>query len=229
MMYYPGDMTGSLDVRDNMRKNEVCAFRWLLDFLWESSVQCFLLYSLDNLKNASNESPKKFLDMWKRILFRKFKFAKYNGEVYIYNERQVLELNRQHHRSKVNRGNAKKGAEKRQKGAPDKKFKAFHPHPFKDSPYFERQKFIAELNKDEYYSKIDAELYYESVMQWSIKNKPDPMSADWIAVAKSFVLSDAKKQAVSFQKGLDTDNQRQITRRLKTVAKSLQKKDFIIP
>lgn len=64
-----------------------------------------------------------------------------------------------------------------------------HPHMFRDSEFFDIEKFKEKFAADKEYSKCDLIYYYNRVLNWS--NGKNATRADWIATARNFMLGDA--------------------------------------
>jgi len=75
---------------------------------------------------------------------------------------------------------------------------------FRESEYFDKQKFIAEFNSHNDYKDIDGEFYYEAVRNWAENGE---LRVNWISVARTFVQNDKRKNQIQFKNG--TTQQRQ--------------------
>ncbi len=186
---YPSAFTGSLDCQ-MMSLAEFACYNWILYYAWESDIQCFLEYDLKRLIGACQQklTPKKFLRHWEHLLQTKFKFAKHGGVIYIYNQRQFDELMKQKVQQKKGSSGGKTRVENL-KHADEKK----RLHTFDKSPYFKRERFMAELKSDPHFTDVDHEHYYQVVINWTKQKNPAPKNADWIAFSKSIILNNIKK------------------------------------
>ena len=224
--FYPNDIMSSADVQKIMDHTEHSVYRFLLDYCWLADIRCFLPYNLQYLAKLVSVTPYRFLKMWEHVLGKKFRFAKHNGEFFIYNPRLLKEWHRQQERKK----SGKKGGEKRvqnlSKPHPHKAKSQPHVknHPFDKSPIYEKEKFLAALIADKDFKDIDAGHYYLRVKTWSAKSVKGKhhVSNDWLLVAKTFILNDAKDNKLKLKSEMSEDKKLKYTQRLGKVSLHLQ-------
>ncbi len=70
-------------------------------------------------------------------------------------------------------------------------------HLFINSEYFDLQKFIIAIDKNEKYLPFDCEYYHECLINWSAEGK---MKKDWIATARTWMLRDVKDSKPKLKK-----------------------------
>lgn len=76
-------------------------------------------------------------------------------------------------------------------------------HLFSESPFFNKEKFIAAFDETDYVN-CDLNYYYERVRNWGASSGKRKM--DWIAVARNFMLGDAADKTLKLKHGASIGN-----------------------
>ncbi len=226
--FYPGAFLSSEDFSHVMTHLERSCYFLLLLNAWEQPIKCFLSYDLFRFTIRCQITPRRFLKIWERILSTKFMFAKHGGQVYIYNYRLFVEfikqfLNQEKGRKGGEATQKKESAEGRRTGDGVKTSPAPRPsspaklHPFNQSPYFDKNKFIAEMKKDPDFAELNLTHYHKRLEVWSNKGGT---CIDWIAMAGTFIMNDAKDGKVKTNKGVTTGEKQKIEKGLSKIHKS---------
>ena len=77
-------------------------------------------------------------------------------------------------------------------------------HLFSESPYYEDFELFESKFKGTKYEFCDLEFYFESVKNWS--DAGGNKKVDWIATARSFMLSDLRNNKLKMKKGVYVTN-----------------------
>lgn len=104
---------------------------------------------------------------------------------------------------KESKGNESKGNEKKVKERKEDKPPAATKILFRDSTFFDLEKFKTEFVETKY-AIYNLEFYYEKVLNWS--NSGSNKKIDWIATARNFMLGDAEKGKAVLQNQNITQN-----------------------
>ena len=77
-------------------------------------------------------------------------------------------------------------------------------HLFSESPYYDDFELFESKFKGSKYEFCDLEFYFESVKNWS--DAGGNKKVDWIATARSFMLSDLRNNKLKIRKGVYVTN-----------------------
>ncbi len=215
--WYIADILASEDCM-LMNDSEFATYHWLMYRSWNSEIQGFLFFNLDHMRKLCKKTRSRFIKIWENIVAQKFRYARHKGKTYIYNVRMFHEIMGMHE----NRINGSRGGRKRVENQKTPQLSVEPlPHKFVDSPYFDKTKFINALRSDKYYENINHEHYYERLKLWSAKSKNGSgMATDWIVMAQTFILNDAKGKSPEhkkpeFKKGVSAQARQKVTEELK--------------
>ena len=74
-------------------------------------------------------------------------------------------------------------------------------HLFKDSEFYDFEKFCVKMDEDEVYKPFDYLFYHEALKNWSVQGNK---KIDWIGTAKSFMQKDSREKKTMLKKQFQT-------------------------
>jgi hypothetical protein len=198
----------------------------LYDYCWDKSDACGV-YEIDfeylKIDTGENYKDEDFLKLPKdlvakispgKILFIKFIEVNYGELKDGYNphkpafralEKNKLEINSSLNQAlfKLEEEDKEEGEEEKGKRGVGKKPKEDKLHLFKDSEFYNLEKFESEFKGTEW-ERCDLRSYYQSVKDWSASggNK----KVDWIATARNFMAKDKRDGKLIIKKVVSTVN-----------------------